>query len=457
MAALNAAGYDADIDSPANHPLRQAVRDYLKTRKMESLGELKTFFAAHKKDNPSADFSQYVSFALSVEGPPDFTFHYVAAELAPDVAPLEGLAPLLAKFYREGNIATLWDKAQPEYEKALAAYQAPVSRGIMQSNAYLRNPTSGYLGRRFQIYIDLLAPPNQVHTRSYKDDYFIAVTPSQELQVDEIRHAYLHYLLDPLVTKFAEALHPTRYLAEYAQDAPALDDFYKSDYVLLATECLIKAVEARLLPAGKRDASVQQSLREGFVMTPAFFDALGVYEKQEQALRLFFPEMVAAIDPRKEERRLVNIPFVRQRAVRTVKVIPAERKIELTPAQKALEEANGLYAARKLDDAKVTFSRLLQMTQDRAVHGRAYYGLARIAALERDPETSVRLFRRTLELSQDPEVRSWSLVYLGRLSDAQNDREGAVESYRAALAIEQAPPAARQAAEKGLQETFKRR
>jgi tetratricopeptide (TPR) repeat protein len=143
--------------------------------------------------------------------------------------------------------------------------------------------------------------------------------------------------------------------------------------------------------------------------------------------------------------------------VKTVKVVPAERKVELTPAQKALEEANALYAARKLEQAKVAFSRLLEMTTDRAVHGRAYYGLARIAALERDPETSERLFRRTLELSQDPEVRSWSLVYLGRLFDAQNDRDEAVESYRAVLAMEQAPSAASQAAEKGLQESFQRK
>jgi tetratricopeptide (TPR) repeat protein len=457
MAALNAAGLDTDIDSGTNHPLRQAVRDYLKTRKIGSLEELKRFFAAHKKDNPAADFSQYVSFALSVEGPPDFSFRYVPAELAPDVGPLEELPSLLAKFYREANIAVLWEKAQPEFEKVLNAYQPPVSRGLMQANAYLRNPTSGYLGRRFQVYIDLLGPPNQVHTRSYKDDYFIAVTPSAELQVDEIRHAYLHYLLDPLVMKFSEALHPTRALADYAQDAPALDEFYKSDYTLLATECLIKAVEARLLPGGKREEYVTQALREGFVMTPAFFDALGGYEKQEQALRLFFPEMVASIDLRKEERRLANIAFVRQRAVKTVKVVPAERKVELTPAQKALEEANALYAARKLEPAKVAFSRLLEMTTDRAVHGRAYYGLARIAALERDPETSERLFRRTLELSQDPEVRSWSLVYLGRLFDAQNDRDEAVESYRAVLAMEQAPSGARQAAEKGLKESFQRK
>ena len=41
----------------------------------------------------------------------------------------------------------------------------------------MRNPTSGYLGRRFQIYVDLLGAPNQVQMRSYADDYFVVVTP----------------------------------------------------------------------------------------------------------------------------------------------------------------------------------------------------------------------------------------------------------------------------------------
>ncbi len=51
------------------------------------------------------------------------------------------------------------------------------TRVLLEANAYLRNPTSGYMGRRFFVLVEMLAPPNQVHTRSYKDDYFIVITP----------------------------------------------------------------------------------------------------------------------------------------------------------------------------------------------------------------------------------------------------------------------------------------
>jgi tetratricopeptide (TPR) repeat protein len=455
MAAINAAGYDAGVDSPTNHPLRNAVRQYLKNQKIASLSDLKAFFKEHQQPEPAATLSQYVSYALSIDGPPDFGFRYANNELAPDVQALYGLSPLLAAFYKEANLEEVWTKSQPVIEKVIEAYQEPVSRAIMQDNAYLRNPTSGYLGRRFQIYIDLLAAPNQVHTRSYKDDYFIVITPSQEMQTEEIRHAYLHYLLDPLVLKYAEPLARVRGMADFAEPAPALPDSYKNDFTLLATECLIKAVETRFMPASKRDEVVQQALREGFVLTPAFAEGLPAYEKQEQALRLYFPDLVEAIDLRKEDLRLASVKFVRERAVKTTKIVHApEPVVELTPAQKALQAADALYKERKLDPAKEAFSRLLQSTADRAVHARAYYGLARIAVLQREPEMAEKLFRRTLELNPDPEVRGWSLVYLGRLFDAEGDREQASENYKAALAVQGATAGALDAAQKGLKESF---
>ncbi len=455
MAAVNAAGFDADIDSPANLPLRQKVRDYLKNRNIPSLTELKEFVALHKQGNPYADFSQFVSYALSIDGPPDFGFRYSQTELPPDVLPLAGLNSILTRFYREADLEQVWDKAQPAIDEMISTYQAPVTRAIAVSNAYLRNPTSGAKGRHFQIFFDPLGPPNQVQTRSYKDDYFVVVTPSQEVNADEIRHAYLHYLLDPLVLRYAEGLSRARALLDYAQAAPALEEHYKTDFTLFSTECLIKAVEARLAPAAKRDAMITQDMREGFVMTPALADGLAAYEKQDQALRLYFIDLVMAIDLRKEDRRLADVDFVKERAVKTVKVVPNERPVELTGPQKALAAANQLYTDRKLDEAKRAFTKLLQATDDRAIHTRAYYGLARIAVLQRDPELGVKLFQRTLELNPDAEVKAWSLVYLGRLYDSQSDgREQAVENYRAVLSVENAPQSARQAAEKGLKESF---
>src|SRR6202162_4689909 len=72
LAAINAAGYDANLDSNANSPVRKQVRDVIEAKHLESVDALKKFFATHKKENQIAELNQYISFALTLEGPPDF-------------------------------------------------------------------------------------------------------------------------------------------------------------------------------------------------------------------------------------------------------------------------------------------------------------------------------------------------------------------------------------------------
>src|SRR5262249_33816211 len=152
-----------------------------------------------------------------------------------------------------------------------------------------RNPTAGYLGSRFQIYVELLGAPNQVQTRNYIDDSFVVVTPSAVAPVQDIRHAFLHYLADPLGIKFSTNIKRKVALQEFALDSPILAEEYRNDFVRLTTECFIKAVESRI---ERKPALAEQAMREGFVLTPAFVELLQVYEKQEQSMRLYFPDMI---------------------------------------------------------------------------------------------------------------------------------------------------------------------
>lgn len=453
MAAINVAGFDDQIDSPTNHPLRQALRQQIAARNLDSVFQLKRFFRDHRKKTAAAELSQYVSYALLVDGPPRFEYRFSSQSLPPDVDGLEGLTPLLVAFYREANIHDLWMRVQPYYDQAIEKLHEPVSQGVLQVNSYLRNPTSGFLGRTFQIYVDLLGPPNQIQTRSYADDYFVVVTPGAELPTTEIRHGYLHYLADPLVLKFSTNMKTKSPLGDYALGSPLLDEAYKSDFILLSTECFIKAVEARI---DNKPAAVTQAMREGFVLTPAFADLLGIYEKQEVAMRLYFPDLVAGIDFKREEKRLDHIDFVSVGAVRTTRVTTEAKPIELSGAAKTLDEGERAYAARNLELAQNTYLRVLRETGEKPMHAKAYYGLARISVLQRDPETADRLFRKVLELEPDADTKSWSLLYLARLADAQGDREQAIENYKAALAVEGVPTSVRQAAEKELEQGFQK-
>ena len=308
MAALNAAGFDAEVASASNHPLRDAVRQELAKRNIPSLEAIKAFIKEHQRKNDTEELRQYISFALSVTGPPSFGFRARDIEVPPEAAALRDFAPLLEKFYQEAGIAELWNKVQPAIDHYLARYHEPVLAAVMDANAYLRNVSEeSYMGRRrFQIYVELLAPPNQVHTRSYGDEYYVVVTPSQDLRIGEIRYAYLFHLIDPLTTRAMEVLNRKRGLIDHAQRAPGLAGIYKEDFLLLTTASAVKAIEARLL---RKPAMVDAALAQGFILTPFFWEQLPAFEKQEQSMRFYYTDMVKLIDLRKEDARLARVEF----------------------------------------------------------------------------------------------------------------------------------------------------
>ena len=447
MAAINAAGYSADLSSPNNHPLRDAIRNELAKRNIPSLPALKEFFGRHRQKNDTLELSQYISFALSVSGPPTFAFKQRDVEIPPDVVPLRELSPLLAAFYREADIEDLWKRSRPAIEQYLEIYHGPVSEAVLQVNSYLRQQTSGFRGRRFQIFVELQAQPNQIQARSYGDDYTIVVTPAPEPRIFDIRHAYLHYLLDPLSTRYQEILNRKRALADYVQRAPALDDSFKEDFLLLTTESLTKAVEARL---DHHPEGIQEALRQGYILTPFFAEQLPVYEKQEQAMLYYYPTLVGAIDLVTEDLRLANVQFDKDAPVRVVRNAQPPPPPAATGVAKTLQDAEQSYTARDLDKARQLYLEVLQQTDNLALHADAYYGLARIAALQKDPDLAERLFHRTLESQPEPQVNAWTLVYLGRLALAAGDRTQAAQYFESALKVEGASAAAQQAASQGV-------
>lgn len=451
LAAINAAGYDTEIDSPTNNPLRKSLRDHLATRNIPSLGALRRFVRDHHLPNAGDDLGQYISFALLSKGAPDFVPAMPNFPPPEDADRLREFPALLADFYREADVPRLWELSQPAYDAALAEYTDGISRATQTVKAYLRTPPQQTKGR-FQVFIDLLGAPNQVHTRVYLEEYFVIITPSAEPRIDEVRHHYLRFWSDGFGVKYAENLGKLKFLGDFALASPILGAQYRDDFLLLATESFIRAVESRLPP--RQPALATQAMREGFVLAPAFADALPKYEAQDDIMRDYFPELVKSIDPKKESVRLDKIDFVTERAVRTVRVtVPAKPPV-LTGLAKALEDAEELFRGQKLTQSKEAWSAILGGTAEKPAQARAYYGLARVALSERDPERADMLFRKVLELEPDASTHSWSLVYLGKLADSQGEAEPAKEFYGQALAIAGLPDQVKREAQQGLTGAF---
>jgi predicted negative regulator of RcsB-dependent stress response len=447
MAAINAAGYDVDLNSKANYPIRNQVRQELAKRSIPCLPELKSFYLNHRKGTDSATLSQYISFALLAGDPPDFKVD--SGELPPDAQALEGLSELLARFYKEAGIENLWKRSQPAFLAAVQRYQDPVVNALLEANGYLRNPTSGAKNRRFEIYMSLLAQPNVVQVRSYNGDYFVVITPSYEPLVKEVRAAYLSYLLDPLSLRFSRDLDAKKALQKYAEDAPALEEIYKNEFSLLVTESLIKAVESRLMHGSeKRQSYVDEALRNGYILTPAFAELLPAYEKQPAAMSLYYPDLIAGIDVGKERKRLKNVQFAKT-VINPLAAAPPTAQ-QVNPAEQSIEQAEALLNQHDFAGSKKLFQKSLEQTDSQPMHGQAYFGLAQVAVQEHQADQATALFQKVVGLNADPATVAWSEVYLGRLAMLHDDPQGATDHLKKALALQGAPDKAREAAQNDL-------
>jgi predicted negative regulator of RcsB-dependent stress response len=189
-------------------------------------------------------------------------------------------------------------------------------------------------------------------------------------------------------------------------------------------------------------------MREGFILTAAFADLLVAYEKQQDAFRLYYPDLVNAIDVKKVERSLKTVEFVQSMPQR---VIAPPAKIQLDPADETLDTAQGLLDQNDIENAGKMFKKALELTTDKPKQGRAYYGLAVINLQQKHWDQAVDLFQRTVDSNTSPTIMAWSHYYLGQLALKAGDPEKATTQFKQTLANGAASSKAREAAEKALQ------
>ena len=454
-AALNSCGYDAGLDN--SDPIRLAVRTDVigATRRSaeasQVLRAICVFQQDHLPPDPGMDMAQYISLALDLGEPPDFTPTLREADLPPDAARVLGIIPLLQKFYRAAGLHAIWQKHQAEYDALVQRFHDPISNTILQSDLYLKLQFSGYVGRRFVIYLEPLLAPTQVNSRNYGDNYYLVVSPGQDgsVHLQDIRHTYLHYVLEPLALKHGRALERLDPLLATVQTAPMGDPF-KHDISLLLTECLIRAIEARMLPGGKtaenaRVAAVQRSMEEGFILTHYFYAALLNFEKESTGMKDSYGDFLYDISLDQEKKRASEIVFSSQAApevVRASKQGPHEERL-LDDAEDRLSRGDPAGAQRLA-------LRAVQDPKSNEDQGRAFFILARAATLSGKMQDARTYFERSVQAAHDPRMLAWSHIYLGRIFDIQDNREQALAHYRAALQAGDPTPDTRSAAEKGL-------
>jgi len=451
MAAINACGYDADMGQSL--PLRARIRDeVLKAAQtpeaQTALRNLCAFYDDHLQDTSARTLSNYVSLGLNLADGPQVELRTAEANLPPDAIFVLGAVPLLQKFSRAADLNAIWLRHRADYQALVAQLHKPVNDTLLGMDYYLRRTQSGYVKHDFVVYVEPLAAPGEINSRNYGDDYYLVLSPSTTSapRLDQVRHTYLHYILDAMVLTRGTTLRRISVLLQTVQAAP-LEEAYRFDMGLLLTESLIKAVEARQVGGPKGDAKEKdkyawEATRQGFILTWYFNDKLKAFEHDEIGLDQAYGDWLHDLDVEQLQKFAATVPFEKSGSQELVRRVQhRDRLVEL--AERALASGN-------LDGAKNYAEQAIQNKEDQ---GRALFVLARASIAGGKMEEAQGYFERASSVSSDVKIKGWSHIYLGRIADLQEHREQAVEHYRIARDLD-GPAELKAAAEKGLQQAF---
>lgn len=456
MAAINAAGYDEGVGTRSDSLVRQAVRMRLESFDGPSLALLRNAYEQFKVRDPAENLSQFVTFALLCSDAPTLELYAdLPTDLPPDVRPVRSMGPLFEQFYREADLESLWQEYQPAFEQELERYQAALTPMLFQTAGYLRIGRQTPEFRSFKVWIDLMGQPNTINTRLYGGDVQVVAHPSDKVQLDEIRHAFLIHLLDRLSIRNRETVGSRQVLSRFALFAPALDDSYKENFELLVTKSLVKAVETRLDYGASEEAKpiVDRALREGYILTPYFYEALELYEADVRNINRFYSDMIDGIDVKVEAARLQGVTFLEKSEVEPeTRVEP--RRPQLSLLDKKLQQAEFLLREELLEESRDAFLEAIEMSAD-GRNAQAEYGLGRVAAQQGDPELAIEHFLASTTIAQEyPHIRAMSHIYVARISDIMGEREQAVKQYNLAQAVRDPAPRTQELIDEGLSEQF---
>ncbi|HZD50956.1 MAG TPA: hypothetical protein VE178_19590, partial [Silvibacterium sp.] len=468
-------------------PLRRHVRDqvnqYLQgsAEARDARDKVCNYIVGHRLADSGRDLAQYVSLALYLTPPPELATSVDLTDMPPDSTQVVEILPLLRAFVKATDLHVIWVSNHPAYEEEIAKLHDPLTKIILATNVYLKMPASGYDGRRFIVVLEPLLAPGQTNARVYGTDYVVVASPvNGVINLQEVRHVYLHYEIEPLLFARASSMDRMLPILKAVREAP-LDYTFRSDIVALVTECLIKAVEARTFDIGipepkisangrfadaeeanreknayqqkvaaARQQAVDADISQGFVLTQYYYDALGPFERDSASLKESIGEMVYGMDVDREITRAKHTEFAETGSSEVVRHAPQQLH-GLDLAEMQLIKGDKATAARLAQQALDHPQSTDQKPGDPAY---ANYILGQVALLDGNLDDAEKRFGAAVQLSKDPRTLAWAHIYLGRIHDVQEERDQAVTEYKAALTVRDGQADTKQAAEKGLKQPF---
>ncbi len=485
-ASLNMCGYDEGMADAA--PVRKQVRDEI-NQTLETNEEARKkrdalclYVAQHRMTGTELDVAQYISLSLYLTPPPEMETTADLTEMPPDATQVAEIVPLLKDFADAVDLHGIWLTIHHTYDEMANQIHDPLSKMVVSTNLYLKMPAGTYDGRRFIVVIEPMLSPSTVNARIYGTDYIVVVSPLDgKIRMSDVRHTYLHYVIEPLLYARANAIDRTQPVLKEIREAP-LEFRYRSDTVPLTVECLIKAIEARTtdtgIPAYKmpanvdrsqmpiyeeerqqverkqeaaRVATVQHDMRQGFVLTQYFYDELIQFEHDPASLKDTIGEMVYSMDVDQQVHRIRALEFDKEADAEVLERSKPKKLSGMDLAEAKLASGDMATASAMAQQVLAHQSDTIASATESA---RANFILARVAIVKGNPEEAIDDFQKTLATSKENRLLAWSHIYLGRMLDLDCKRDEAVSEYQAALTVRDGQQDTRLAAERGVKKAY---
>jgi tetratricopeptide (TPR) repeat protein len=485
-AGLNMCGYDDGLQDSA--PMRKQVRDEINKTLAASEDARKRrdalclYVAQHRMTGTQLDVAQYISLSLYLSPMPELQPTAELAEMPPDATQVADVAPLLRDFAAAVDLHGIYLTLRHTYDEAANQLHGPLSQMMVKTNLYLKMPAPTYDGRRFIVIIEPMLSPNTVNARVYGTDYVVVLSPVEgAVHMSDVHHIYLHYLIEPMLFSRTNVLEREQPILKEIREAP-LEFRYRSDTVALTVECLIKAIEARTIDTGianykmpadydrsqlprydaerraveqrqeaVRQALLQHDMKQGFVLTQYFYDALIQFEKDPASLPDTMGEMVYGMDIDQQVHRIRAIEFDKVADSEVLGRNKPHKLAGMDLAELKLSSGDVAGASAMAQEALSKQPAGTAASQDSA---HAYFILARAAAMTGHPDVAIDDFQKTLATSSEQRLLAWSHIYLGRMLDLDCKRDEALSEYKLALTVRDGREDTRLAAERGVKSAY---
>lgn len=289
FAALNAAGFDREYQGIPMSPIRQQIRAELNGRDLPSLKHLKPYF------DRIPDY-QLVVWALQRGPAPEFGRAEAGWWVTTRAATFDGLSTALSDFYKEADIADLWQQVGPQYAAEIAHWKPLAETSLTEIQTYL-----GVTELPFHQLVVIPNPLDSYYSGNGPQinvtAYVVAGPTETDLSMKGlIEHEILHSIIGPMLDKNLSVIPSAQRNRLYAVLKKSMPSGYGT-WSSAVEVSLIRAMVIRMLNGeALRNTMIEQEENNGFLLIRPLSQALEMYEQSHQSFEKYLPTLLETIN-----------------------------------------------------------------------------------------------------------------------------------------------------------------